>query len=98
MYIAKNYAKPLSVKNLAAQAGLNTAYFGVLFKQVTGLTVNQYIANVRIHSAKTMLKSGAYRVTEVAECCGYNDVFHFYKQFKYITGIPPSRYIPRISK
>jgi AraC-like DNA-binding protein len=45
-----------------------------------------------------MLKSGAYRVTEVAEYCGYNDAFHFYKQFKHITGLPPSRYIPKISE
>ncbi|MDR0786044.1 MAG: AraC family transcriptional regulator [Treponema sp.] len=98
MYIARNYAKPLSVKKLAAKAGLNTAYFGVLFKQVTGLKVNQYIANVRIHNAKTMLESGAYRVSEAAEHCGYNDAFHFYKQFKHITGLPPSRYIPKISE
>jgi AraC-like DNA-binding protein len=98
LYITKNYAKKLRVKKLAAMSGLNPAYFGVLFKRVTGLTVNQYIANVRIHNAKTMLKSGAYRVAEAAECCGYNDAFHFYKQFKSIAGIPPSHYIPRISQ
>jgi AraC-like DNA-binding protein len=98
MYIGKNYAKKLTVKRLASIAGLNTAYFGNLFKKVTGLTVNQYIANVRIHNAKTLLESGAYRVSEAAECCGYNDTFYFYKQFKQITGIPPSHYIPRISR
>lgn len=98
LYIAKNYAKKLTVKNLASIAGLNTAYFGVLFKRVTGQRVNQYITSVRIHNAKTMLGSGAYRVAEVAEYCGYNDTFHFYKHFKQITGIPPSLYIPRISE
>jgi AraC-like DNA-binding protein len=98
LYISKNYAKKLTVKKLASVAGLNTAYFGVLFKKVTGVKVNQYIANVRIHNAKTMLGSGAYRVTEVAEYCGYNDSFHFYKHFKQITGIAPSHYIPRISE
>jgi AraC-like DNA-binding protein len=98
LYITKNYAKKITVKKLAAMAGLNTAYFGVLFKRVTGVKVNQYIANVRIHNAKTMLKSGAYRVAEVAECCGYSDAFHFYKHFKSIAGIPPSHYIPRISR
>ncbi|MDR3115222.1 MAG: AraC family transcriptional regulator [Treponema sp.] len=97
-YITRNYAKKITVKKLAAMAGLNTAYFGVLFKRVTGVRVHQYIANVRIHNAKTMLKSGAYRVAEVAEYCGYNDAFHFYKHFKRIVGIPPSHYIPRISE
>jgi AraC-like DNA-binding protein len=98
LYITKNYAKKLTVKKLAAMAGLNTAYFGTLFKRVTGVKVNQYIANVRIHNAKTMLKSGTYRVAEVVEYCGYNDTFHFYKHFKRIAGIPPSYYIPRISE
>jgi AraC-like DNA-binding protein len=97
MFITKNYAKNLTVKKLATIAGLNTAYFGILFKKVTGLKVNQYIANVRIHNAKNMLGSGAYRVTEVAEYCGYRDASYFYKHFKQITGIPPSHYIPRIS-
>jgi AraC-like DNA-binding protein len=98
LYITKNYAKKLTVKKLAAIAGLNTAYFGVLFKRVTGVKVNQYIANVRIHNAKTMLESGAYQVTEAAEYCGYNDTFHFYKHFKKITGIAPSYYIPKLSE
>jgi AraC-like DNA-binding protein len=98
LYITKNYAKKLTVKKLAAIAGLNTAYFGTLFKRVTGQRVNQYIANVRIHNAKTMLGSGAYRVAEVAEYCGYNDTFHFYKHFKQIVGIPPSHLIPKISE
>lgn len=98
LYIIRNYSKKITVKKLADIAGLNTAYFGLLFKRVTGIKVNQYIANVRIHKAKAMLKSGSYRVTEVAEYCGYSDAFHFYKQFKGITGIPPSYYIPIISK
>jgi AraC-like DNA-binding protein len=97
LYITKNYAKKLTVKKLASIAGLNTAYFGLLFKRVTGVKVNEYIADIRIHNAKSMLKSGAYRVAEVSECCGYNDTFHFYKQFKRIAGIPPSCYIPKIS-
>jgi AraC-like DNA-binding protein len=98
LYITRNYTKKLTVKKLAAMAGLNTAYFGTLFKRITGVSVNQYIAQARIRNAKNMLKSGTYRVAEVAEYCGYNDAFHFYKQFKHIVGIPPSHYIPRLSK
>jgi YesN/AraC family two-component response regulator len=45
-----------------------------------------------------MLESGAYQVAEVAEYCGYNDVFHFYKHFKRIAGIAPSYYIPKLSE
>ncbi|MDR3277088.1 MAG: AraC family transcriptional regulator [Treponema sp.] len=94
-YIAQNYTKPLTVKKLAALAGLNAAYFGVLFKQETGLTVHQYLAKTRIRNAGNLLQSGAYRVAEAAEACGYGDIYHFYKQFKAIMGMPPSQCIPR---
>jgi AraC-like DNA-binding protein len=94
-YIAQHYAEGLQVKNLAARAGLTTQYFGALFKAETGMAVSHYLAKVRIAHAENMLKSGGYLVSDVAEFCGYCDIFHFYKQFKAITGIPPSHYIPR---
>jgi AraC-like DNA-binding protein len=91
-YINRHYAEGITVKKLASRAGLNAAYFGALFKQVTGLTVNRYIALTRVQNAKELLQSGVCTVAEVAESCGYCDVFHFYKQFKAFTGISPSRY------
>ncbi|MDR1466296.1 MAG: AraC family transcriptional regulator [Treponema sp.] len=94
-YIAQHYTDRITVKKLASIAGLNTAYFGVLFKQITGLTVNRYIAVRRVENAKNLLQSGGWRVAEVAEACGYCDVFHFYKQFKAIMGVSPSRYLSK---
>jgi AraC-like DNA-binding protein len=94
-YIAEHYAEKLPVKKLAGLANLNAVYFGALFKRETGLTVQQYIARTRVRHAENMLKSGEYKVQKTAELCGYQDVFHFYKQFKTLTGFPPSRCIPK---
>ncbi|MDR0638536.1 MAG: AraC family transcriptional regulator [Spirochaetaceae bacterium] len=92
-FIARHYADRLTVKALALAAGLNPAYFGVLFKRVTGFTVNRYIAMTRVRNAKNLLQSGGCRVSEAADACGYCDVFHFYKQFKALTGVTPSQYL-----
>jgi AraC-like DNA-binding protein len=94
-YIADHYPEKLSVKKLAARANLNPVYFGALFKRETGLPVQKYIAQSRIRQAESLLQTGEYQVQEIAKLCGYRDVFHFYKQFKGITGFPPSRYIPK---
>jgi AraC-like DNA-binding protein len=94
-YIAEHYAGCLQVKKLAARAGLSTEYFGCLFKSETGMTVKRYQAKLRVAHAENMLKSGDYLVSDVAELCGYCDIFHFDKQFKAATGLPPSQYIPR---
>ncbi|MDR1073309.1 MAG: AraC family transcriptional regulator, partial [Treponema sp.] len=94
-HISQHYAERLTVKKLSAMAGLNAAYFGVLFKRATGLTVNRYIAVTRVQKAKNLLQSGGCTVQDAAEYCGYCDIFHFYKQFRSIIGVPPSRYIPQ---
>jgi AraC-like DNA-binding protein len=94
-YIAQHYAECLRVKSLAARVGLSREYFGCLFKSETGMTVSRCLAKVRVTHAEDMLKSGDYLVADVAEFCGYCDIFHFYKQFKAITGMPPSHYLPR---
>jgi AraC-like DNA-binding protein len=96
-YIGEHYSRRLLVKNLAARAGMSAEYFGCLFKAETGMTVKHYQAKVRTAHAENMLKSGDYLVSDVAELCGYCDIFHFDKQFKAITGLPPSAYIPRCS-
>ena len=90
-YISENYASNISVKELANLVGLNTVYFGALFKNETGLLVNQYLAQTRINHAEDMLQNGECNVTEAAERCGYKDLSHFRKQFKMIKGYSPSQ-------
>jgi AraC-like DNA-binding protein len=94
-YISQHYSERLTVKKLASMVKLNSAYFGTLFNRETGISVNRYIARTRIRNAENILRSGAYKVMEVAEQCGFSDIYHFYKQFKTITGLPPSKFVPQ---
>jgi AraC-like DNA-binding protein len=95
-YITRHYFEKITVKKMADMAGLDTAYFGQLFKHETGETMNRYLKKTRIKNAENMLRSGEYiHIGAVAEQCGYSDVYHFSKQFKEVAGIPPSRYIPK---
>jgi len=50
---------------------------------------------IRIRNAADMLASGEYKVSDIAEACGFTDVSHFYKQFKLIKGFPPSHSLPK---
>jgi YesN/AraC family two-component response regulator len=94
-FIAMNYSDKLTVKGLAELVRLNEVYFGSLFKKQTGKTVHQYITQIRVRNAENLLQSGNYKVQEVAEMCGFSDVFHFYNSFRSIRGFAPSRCIPR---
>jgi len=94
-YISENYASKLTVKEIADLVGLNTVYFGALFKNQTGLLVHQYLIQTRINHAEDMLLNGECNVTVAAERCGYNDLSHFRKQFKMMKGYSPSQCIKK---
>jgi AraC-like DNA-binding protein len=93
--IAVQFADKLTVKTLAEQVHLDEAYLGHLFKKETGMTVHQHLKQVRIQNAENLLQSGNYKVHEVAELCGFSDVFYFYKSFRELRGFPPSKYMSR---
>ena len=93
--IAMHYSDKLTVKGLAEKVQLDEAYFGHLFKQKMGMTVHQYIMQIRVRNAENMLQTGSHKVHEIAEHCGFSDVVHFYKTFKSLRGFPPSRCIPK---
>jgi AraC-like DNA-binding protein len=94
-YLANHFASKLTVKQMAEMIELNSIYFGELFKKETGLSMNRYLMQIRIRNAENLLASGEYKVIDVAAACGFSDEIHFYKNFKLLTGLPPSHYIPK---
>jgi AraC-like DNA-binding protein len=94
-YIATHYAERITVKLMAKMAGLNPAYFGMLFREEMGMSFNRYLIQTRVKNAADMLSSGEYKVSDVAETCGFTDMSHFYKQFKLIKGFAPSHCLPK---
>jgi len=93
--IKQHYGDKLTIKSLADQVHLNEVYFGRLFKEATGLNVNQYIKKIRVQNAENLLQTGSYKVRDVADQCGFSDVIHFYNAFRELRGFPPSRCIPK---
>jgi len=94
-HIVIHYSDNLMVKDLAELVHLDKVYFGHLFKKQTGKTVHRYITQIRVRNAENMLQSGNYKVSEVAEHCGFSDVVHFYNSFRQIRGFPPSKCKPK---
>jgi len=94
-YIAMNYSERITVKSMADMVNLNPTYFGDLFQRTTGMSLNRYLAQVRIKNAEAMLVSGEYKIRDVAEACGFTDTSHFYKRFSSLKGFSPSECLPK---
>ncbi len=91
-YINKNYDKNLKLETLAELFCYNSAYLGKVFKSNVGESFNSYLDRVRISNAKEMLKQDRYKVYEISERIGYNNIDYFYKKFKKYVGESPSEY------
>jgi AraC-like DNA-binding protein len=89
-YVTEHMRSQLSVTHLAEMVQLNPVYFCSLFRKSMGTSVNQFIRRIRVNRAEMLLEEGVLNVTEVADMCGFNDVYYFSRLFKSLKGIPPS--------
>ena len=92
IYMSGHLDEPLRVSMLARMAGLSPAYFGELFKAQTGCSPQQYLHLLRIHRACQLLQDTSLSVKEIASRIGYQDQFHFSRQFKAFQRVSPSEY------
>jgi AraC-like DNA-binding protein len=90
-YLRLNYAKPVSLGQLAKMSGYHPAYLCRKFKETKGLPPKAYLNKHRIRVSKEMLLAGK-GVAETASLCGFGDGSHFSDFFKRKTGLSPSSY------
>lgn len=92
-YVRKHYQREeLGISELASHVGISNSRLSVLFKQDTGMTINQFITGIRIERAKELLLQGNYKVYEVAEQVGYMTSQYLSKIFYRETGCYPAEY------
>lgn len=91
-YMRSNYSSKLSLETLADAVDVSPKYFCVFFKDLTGMTAFEYLNNYRIEKASRMLVSTDIPVTEIAYCCGFNDLSYFIKTFKKCKGVTPKHF------
>lgn len=91
-YIRENYRNKLTIDDIAQVVYLSPCYVSRIFKQGLGCTLMEYLTQVRVEKAKTMLKNPKYNVMQVAEESGFEDPGYFTRVFKKIEGITPSRF------
>ena len=71
---------------------LSSSYVCTLFKNETGLTLNQYLTDYRIKMSKRLLADPRYKIADISSKVGYSDGNYYSKAFKKIVGLSPSEY------
>lgn len=91
-YIYENYEKKLSLDDLSEKFHISKSYLSKKFKTITGLGIKEYIINVRIKNACTLLLETNKSITDIAFECGFNDSNYFGDAFKHSKGMSPNKY------
>ena len=96
-YIHEHFDQPLTIDHLAEKALLSPYHFIRIFKKETGYTPHEYIIDIRISSAKYLLKSTTLSVKRIAYTIGFTSESSFCTSFKKKVALTPSEYRQRES-
>ena len=91
-YIKEHLDHKLTLDELSKQANLSPYYFAHLFKEQTGISPIEYVAQTKINYAKNILKTTENSITEIADLLGYSSDASFINAFKKRAGISPARF------
>jgi len=91
-FIEKHLHEPLTLGTVARTAGFSESHFCRIFREVTGLTMTDYISRRRIERAKKELLKVDSRVSSVAFDVGFQSISQFNRVFTKITGTSPTKW------
>ena len=72
---------------------LSNRFDSTAFKKEYGVTVNEFLTEVRLNEAVKMMKMGEKSIGEIAISAGFADQSYFSKVFSANYGVPPSVYM-----
>jgi two-component system response regulator YesN len=91
-FIEANYDQPLTLADVAKAAYLSISRLAHLFKEQMGVTIIDYLTDVRIGHAKLLLLSTAKSCSRICFEVGYNNQSYFTRTFKEMVGMTPRQF------
>lgn len=91
-YIEQNYAKNITVEDMASMCNLDRSYFGKVFKENMGQSPQEFLIQYRMSRAVELLTGTDLSIAEIGQSVGYQNQLHFSRAFKSVHGIPPRTY------
>ncbi|WIF95226.1 helix-turn-helix domain-containing protein [Caminicella sporogenes] len=91
-YLKNNIGNYPSLDELSTIAKMSTSRFLLAFKQYFGTTPYQYLKDLRMNAALTLLLNTEDTITSIAKQLGYKNNGHFSGIFKSYYGITPNKY------
>lgn len=91
-FLMNNYREEINLEEIAELVHLAPASVCRFFKSATGQTIFSYLNKIKVDYACKLLMNTDLNIVDISYDCGFNNLSHFNKQFRQITGKTPSQY------
>ncbi|MGG1555702.1 response regulator transcription factor [Paenibacillus ferrarius] len=90
--IRNGLQEELHLPEVALRVNMSRSYFSRCFHDLVGKTFNDYVRELRVERAKSLLKTTSRNIGWVAAQSGYPNEKYFGKVFRELTGVLPSEF------
>lgn len=90
--VIRQVDEKVSLESVANEVYLNKTYVSYIFKKMTGISLNDFVLDVKVDRAKTLLHYPDMSVSNVASILCFCNAGYFSAQFKRHTGMSPMEY------
>ncbi len=94
-FLHENAFAPLTMAQIAREAGRHEIHLAREFRRFFGIPVGAYLRRLRIEQAGRLLIKPQFPISEIAQSCGFASHSHLCREFKAHFGVTPSEYRSR---
>ena len=91
-YIGEHFREEVRLADVAGLVGMSPTAFSRFFKLRTGITLSDYVTNMRLGIATRLLADSTMSISEIAYECGFNNQSNFNRIFKKVKGFTPKEF------
>ncbi len=91
-FLLNNYKRPITLEDIEKETYFTKTHCHTVFKKEKGITIIEYLNNIRVSKAKELLIEGAFTLEEIAEETGFTSYNYFSRVFKKVTSYTPKEY------
>ncbi len=96
-YLSLHLGENITMKEIADALYMNPHYLGEYFKKKNGISIKNYLLQLRMQKAFAMLKEGKQSVSQIAKSVGFDTVQYFSTKFKEYYGASPGKYFENLN-
>jgi AraC family transcriptional regulator len=91
-FMSVHFGEPITLDQLATEAGISKYHFTRMFRDKVGQTPYRFLTETRLAAARKLLVTTNLRIGEIAMACGFTAASHFTTAFAARYGSSPVEY------